>query len=126
MSGTMDDNGQVCLCFACALEDDVPAGLPVGATSAADLGWRREKSYKMAEQIARRSSRGITGVHHQHKSPFDDDGPRTSLQNTSGPLVQRRPVFVVVVICRPICLPTLSPSSTHWQKMPVLFRLSFS
>ena len=91
MSGTMDDDGQACLCFACALEDDVPAGLPVGATSAG-LGWRRERSYKVAEQIARRSSRGITGVHHQHKSPLDDNGPRTLLQSTSGPLVQRCPI----------------------------------
>ena len=69
MSGTLVDDGQAVqvLLVPC---DVVPVGLPVGATSAADLGWRRERSYKMTEQVARRSSRGITGEHHQRKAPL--------------------------------------------------------
>ncbi len=101
----MVDDGQAVYVFACAPMKMFPLDRP-RATSAAGLGWRRERSYKMAEQVARKKLKR----HRRRASPpqglLDDDGPRTWVQSTSGPLVQRCPIFVCC------CLPW--PQKIHW------------
>ena len=92
MSGTMDDDGQACSSVACALKLMFSLDC-LGATSAANFRWKRERSIKMAKQVERRSSRGITGAHHQRKAPLMMMKPELWVQSTRGSLVQRRHVF---------------------------------